>query len=136
MSGSCSLPLSELAGVSAHRRGLFERVEWILADWDAARAKLADTEAWMVAVLDKLGVTGLVTSIEGLSPVGAAAILAETGDLRRFTSARAVVKHAGLAPRERMSATFTGRPGLTVAACRHLGVACRTTGCTPPGTGT
>ena len=38
-----------------------------------------------------------------LSPVGAAAILAETGDLRRFTTARAVVKHAGLAPREKLS---------------------------------
>jgi transposase len=28
------------------------------------------------------------------------AILAQTGDPRRFTSARALVKHAGLAPRE------------------------------------
>ena len=64
----------------------------------------------------------------GLSAVGAAAILAETGDLNRFTSARAVVKHAGLAPRERMSGTFTGRarltgagrPGLRVAAWRAV----------------
>jgi transposase len=35
-----------------------------------------------------------------MSVVGAAAILAETGDPRRFTTARAVIKHAGLAPRE------------------------------------
>jgi transposase len=34
----------------------------------------------MTAVLDELGQTALVTSITGLSPVGAAAILAETGD--------------------------------------------------------
>jgi transposase len=34
----------------------------------------------MVAVLDDLGLTGLVTSIAGLTPVGAAAILAETGN--------------------------------------------------------
>lgn len=82
----------------------------------------------MTAVLDQLQLTELVTSIEGLSPVGAAAILAETGDLHRFTSARAVVKHAGLAPRERMSGTFTGRarltgagrPGLRVAAWRAV----------------
>ncbi len=64
----------------------------------APQAKLADTETRMTAVLDELGLTTLVTSIPGLSPVGAAAILAQTGDLRRFTSARAVVKHAGLAP--------------------------------------
>jgi transposase len=52
----------------------------------------------MAAGLDELGLAELVTSIDGLSPVGAAVILAETGDLHRFTSARAVVKHAGLAP--------------------------------------
>jgi len=66
----------------------------------------------MVAVL---GLTDLVCSIEGLSPVGAAAILAETGDLRRFTSARAVVKLAGLAPRERLSGTFAGKARLSGA---------------------
>jgi transposase len=82
----------------------------------------------MVAVLDQLKLTDLACSIDGLSSVGAAAILAETGDLHRFTSARAVVKHAGLAPRERMSGTFTGRarltgagrPGLRVAAWRAV----------------
>jgi transposase len=98
----------------------------------------------MVSVLDELELTELVTSIEGLSPVGAAAILAETGDLTRFTSARAVVKHAGLAPRERKSGTFTGRARVTGAG-RHCcapppggpcGAACRPTGCTPPATAT
>jgi transposase len=118
--------LADEAGVAAHRRGAFERIGWTLTDWDTARANLADTEARMTGVLDELGLTTLVTSIEGLSPVGAAAILAQTGDLHRFTSARAVVKHAGLAPRERMSGTFTGRarltgagrPGLRLAAWR------------------
>ena len=37
----------------------------------------------MVAVLDELGLTELACSIPGLSAVGAAAILAETGDLTR-----------------------------------------------------
>lgn len=120
--------LSDPAGVSAHRPGAFERLGWTLSDWDQARAKQAATEARMVAVLDELQLTALASSIDGLSPVGAAAILAETGDLHRFTSARAVVKHAGLAPRERMSGTFTGRarltgagrPGLRVAAWRAV----------------
>ena len=40
----------------------------------------------MTGVLDELGLTGLVTSIDGLSAVGAAVILAETGDLTRFSS--------------------------------------------------
>ena len=107
----------------AHRPAVFERLEWTLADWDDARAKLADVEARMAAVLDELGLTALVTSIDGLSPVGAAAILAQTGDLTRFTSARAVVKHAGLAPRERKSGTFTGRARVTGAGRPQLRVA-------------
>jgi len=112
--------LADPAGVIAHRLGAFERIGWLIEDWDTARAKLADTEARMVAVLDDLQLTELACSIVGLSPVGAAAILAETGDLRRFTSSRAVVKHAGLAPRQRMSGTFTGRARLTGAGRPHL----------------
>jgi transposase len=112
--------LDDPAGVLAHRPGAFERISWIIEDWDTARTKLVDTEARMVAVLDDLQLTKLACSIEGLSPVGAAAILAETGDLHRFTSSRAVVKHAGLAPRERKSGAFTGRAHLTGAGRPHL----------------
>jgi len=43
----------------------------------------------VLIVLDALELTGLVTSITGLSAVGAAAILAQTGDPRRFATARA-----------------------------------------------
>ena len=82
----------------------------------------------MTAVLDELELTELVTSITGISPVGAAAILAQTGDPRRFTTARALVKHAGLAPRQKLSGTFVGRtkltgqgrPGLRLAAWRAV----------------
>jgi transposase len=118
--------LDDTAGVLPHRPGAFERIAWVLEDWEDATTKLAAIEDRMVAVLDALDLTELACTIEGLSPVGAAAILAETGDLNRFTSARAVVKHAGLAPRERTSGTFTGRarlsgagrPGLRAAAWR------------------
>jgi transposase len=112
--------MTDPAGVIEHRLGAFERIGWIIEDWDTARTKLAETETRMVAVLDDLELTELACSIKGLSPVGAAAILAETGDLRRFTSSRAVVKHAGLAPRQRMSGTFTGRAHLTGAGRPHL----------------
>jgi transposase len=94
----------------------------------------------MIGVLDELELTGLVTSITGISAVGAAAILAQTGDPRRFTTARALVKHAGLAPREKLSGTFTGRtkltgqgrPGLRLAAWRAVwGASARTPSMAP-----
>ena len=84
---------------------------------------LADTEQRMTGVLDELELTELVTSIPGLSAVGAAAILAETGNPARFATARALVKHAGLAPRENTSGKFTGRTKLTGQGRPRLRVA-------------
>jgi transposase len=118
--------LTDPAGVLEHRKGALERVQLLVSDWAEDQRRLTDTETRMVAVLDELHLTELVTSIHGVSPVGAAAILAETGDPKRFASARAVVKHAGLAPREKLSGTYVGRtkltgqgrPGLRLAAWR------------------
>jgi transposase len=105
--------LADPAGVLAHRRGGLERVQLLLADWAEDQRRPVDTETRMLAVLDELHPTELVSSIDGVSPVGAAAILAETGDPKRFVSARALVKHAGLAPREKLSGTYVGRTKLT-----------------------
>jgi len=105
--------LSDHAGVTAHRLGALERVSLLLADWLETHRRLDDTEQRMTTILDQLRLTELVTSITGLSAIGAAAILAETGDLHRFATARALVKHAGLAPREKLSGTFVGRTKLT-----------------------
>jgi transposase len=118
--------LADPTGVTAHRHGALERAGWVLTDWEADQHRLTQTEQRMVQVLDDLGLTVLATSIDGISAVGAAAILAETGDPRRFPTARALVKHAGLAPRQRQSGTYTGqtrltgkgRPRLRVAAWR------------------
>jgi transposase len=120
--------LADPAGVVAHRPGALERVQLLLEDWQITTDRLAGTEQRMTAVLDELGLTALVTSVTGLSAVGAAAILAETGDPRRFATGRAVVKHAGLAPREKLSGAFAGRtrltgqgrPGLRLAAWRAV----------------
>jgi hypothetical protein len=120
--------LTDPAGVIAQRPGALERVGLVLADWRAAQTRLSDAQSRMVGVLDAMGLTGLVTSIPGLSAVGAAVILAETGDPARFATARSVVKHAGLNPVENTSATFRGatrlshrgRPGLRVAAWRAV----------------
>ncbi len=116
------------AGVMTLRRGALERVTLLLADWRDTQARLADTEQRMVAVQDELGLTGLATSITGLSAVGAAAILAETGDPARFATSRALVKHSGLAPRQKNSGNSTGRtrtsgqgrPALRLAAWRAV----------------
>jgi transposase len=120
--------LTDSCGVTDQRPGALERVGLVLADWQATHERLSDVEARMVGVLDAMGLTALVTSIPGVSAVGAAAILAETGDPARFASARSVVKHAGLNPVENTSATFRGttrishrgRPGLRLAVWRAV----------------
>jgi transposase len=118
----------DTTGVAVHRHGALERVADALVDWQRLRGQRDDVEAKMVGILDDLDLTDLATSIPGVSAVGAAAILAETGDPARFDSARALVKHAGLAPRDNESGTFKGtsrisgrgRPGLRLAAWRAV----------------
>jgi len=120
--------LRDPAGVMVHRPGALERAHLALGDWRDTCARLAGAEARMVAVLDDLGLTALVTTIAGLTPVGAAAILAETGDPARFASPRSLVKHAGLCPRDnasgehqgKTSISGRGRPGLRLAAWRAV----------------
>jgi transposase len=120
--------LADPGGVAVHRPGALERAHFALGDWRDARARLADVEARMVAVLDDLGLTRLVTTIAGLTAAGAALILAETGDPARFATPRSLVKHAGLCPRDNASGGYQGktsisgrgRPALRVAAWRAV----------------
>jgi len=115
-------------GVDRERPAAVERAAFALSDWSRALDCLEDVEARMLAVLDALGLTELVTTIDGLSAVGAAAILAEAGDPARFDCARTWVKHAGLCPRANESGTFAGstkvsgrgRPALRTAAWRAV----------------
>jgi transposase len=62
--------------------------------------------------------TELATSIAGSHR---SAILAETGDPHRFASGRSPVKHAGLAPPEKLSGSFVGRTKLTGPTRTRLG---------------
>jgi transposase len=119
---------ADSSGVIAHRPGALERAGLAMSDWHDTLERLAAVEVRMVAVLDDLGLTELVTSIAGLTAVGAAAILAETGDPARFATPRSLVKHAGLCPRDNASGGYQGktsisgrgRPGLRVAAWRAV----------------
>jgi transposase len=115
-------------GVATHRRGALERASLVLDDWHDRLARMAEVQTRMTGLLDELGLGNLVTSIQGLSVVGAAAILAETGDPARYDSGRCLVKHAGLAPRDNTSGRFAGttqisgrgRPLLRAAAWRAV----------------
>jgi len=121
-------PARAAVGVTGQRRGALERVGFALADLHRLTAALADVEDRMLAVLDELGLRRLAETIPGVSAVGVAAILAEAGDLTRYGSARALVKHAGLCPRANESGAYTGqtrisgrgRPLLRVAAWRAV----------------
>jgi hypothetical protein len=121
-------PAQAGAGVAGQRGGALERTGYALADLAARRAEIAEVETRMRGVHDQLDLTELVTTIPGLSATGAATILAETGDPTRFSSARALVKHAGLCPRDNSSGTYQGktaisgrgRPELRLAAWRAV----------------
>jgi transposase len=111
--------------VRAQRPGMFRRIADELGDLARTREQLRRTEDDMIAVLAGLGLTRL-GDIPGLSCTGAAAILAETGDLARYDTSRSVVKHAGLSPADNASGAFEGhshitrrgRPALRLAAWR------------------
>jgi transposase len=115
-------------GIAAEREAIIERAGFACQDWMSALAAQADIEARMVAVLGELGLTALVTTIPGLSAVGAAVILAQTGDPARYDSPRTWVKHGGLAPqanesgkyRGRTRSSGRGRPELRTAAWRAM----------------
>jgi transposase len=128
ISGRIFAALTDAEGVViSSRRGLLRRCAGELDDLQRVRAQLRAVEAEMVAVLAELGLTRL-GDIPGLTAAGAAAILAETGDPRRYDSSSSLVKHAGLSPSDNTSGAFCGqarisrrgRPGLRLTAWRAV----------------
>lgn len=115
-------------GLACERRAACERAAFVLGDWERALAELAIVEARMICTLDALALRELCQSIDGLSAVGAAAILAETGDPARFGGPRSWPKHAGICPRANESGTYRGqtkasgrgRPALRTAVWRAI----------------
>jgi transposase len=99
--------LADTDGVVASCRGLLRRVADELGDLARTRAQLRAVEADMACVLDEPGLSRL-GDIPGLTAVGAAAILAETGGPRRYDSSSSLVKHAGLAPADNASGALSG----------------------------
>jgi transposase len=107
------------------RRGLLRRVHDELGDLQRYRAQQRVVERDMAAVLGDLGLARL-GGIPGLTLTGAAVILAEAGDPRRYETSSSLVKHAGLSPADNASGAFEGasrisrrgRPALRTAAWR------------------
>ena len=109
------------------RRAALRRARGALADLKYARSRREQAEADMIALLGELGIDAdRICRIPGLSAATLAAILAETGDLRRYESSSSVVKHAGMSPARNESGSFRGqakisrrgRPALRLAAWR------------------
>ena len=105
--------LTETEGVVVScRRGLLRRCADELGDLQRTRAQLRAVEADMVAVLAGPGLSRLA-DIPGLTAVGATAILAETGDPRRYDSSSSLARHAGLSPSGNSSGAFYGEPRIS-----------------------
>jgi len=120
--------LTDTEGVVApSRRGLLRRCADELGDLQRTRAQLRQVEADMAGALEELGLSRLA-GIPGLTAVGAAAILAETGDPRRYDTSSSLVKHSGMSPSDNASGAFCGqarisrrgRPGLRLAVWRAV----------------
>ena len=113
--------------VPVMRRALFRRVRDELGDLQRFRRQLRQAEADMCALLTGLGLARL-GDIPGLTLTGAAAILAEAGDPRRYETSSSLVKHAGLSPSDNASGASEGasrisrrgRPSLRLAAWRAV----------------
>jgi transposase len=113
--------------VPVMRRALFRRIRDELGDLQRTRRQLAEAEADMGAELRGLGLARL-GDIPGLTVTGAAAILGEAGDPRRYETSSSMVKHAGLSPSDNASGAFEGtsrisrrgRPSLRLAAWRAV----------------
>jgi transposase len=120
--------LPDRTGVLIQRPGALERALAALRDWKTVRDEQAAVDTAMLDLLDRFGVLEVAGSIRGVSAIPVAAILAETGDPTRFATARALVKHAGLAPVDNASGNRTGgarisrrgRPALRLAAWRAV----------------
>ncbi len=119
--------LADDRGVARMRRAALRRARGALANLKYARARREQAEADMIALLGELGIDAdRICQIPGLSAATLAAIVAETGDLRRYESSASVARHAGMSPARNQSGSFRGqakisrrgRPGLRLAAWR------------------
>ncbi len=80
-----------------------------LLSLDTVEANIAEVEAAQAAALKEISYTKHLLTIPEVSTVTLATVLGETGDLRRFQSANALIKLAGLNLYSLSSGKFFGR---------------------------
>jgi len=105
---------------SWHSVGLHEgldaaklEMKQLLAALIQVEQNLADVERAQEATLLRVPYAKLLLSVPGLGPVSVAMILGETGDLRSFPSAEAVIKLAGYNLYRLASGSFKGKTRIT-----------------------
>jgi transposase len=131
-------------GVQAQRAGALERSALVLADFKQALAALTEVEGRMAKVLAELGLAELVTSIRGVSVVGAAAIRPRPATRPASTTPRRWSSTPACAPATTPRAPLPARPPSRVGVGRccgwppggRCGARCRTTRYSPPATPT
>ncbi len=102
--------------VSSHSVGLHEgldaarlEMKQLLAALERVEHDLADVERAQETTLLQVPYAKLLLSVPGLGPVSVATILGETGDLRSYPSAEAVIKLAGYNLYQIASGSFKGK---------------------------
>jgi len=83
-------------GVSEGQPALVMALRDTLTALDALDQRIGQLEARMAESLGQVDESQYLLSVDGVGPVSAAVILGETGGLRRYVSAEAILKLAGL----------------------------------------
>jgi transposase len=86
------------------------------------RARLAELEAAIAAVIEDDNESQRLQEIPGIGPQNAATIRAELGDVSRFSRVEQVIAYAGLEPRTHDSGRYAGQKRLSKrgpGALRH-----------------
>lgn len=96
------------------------QLECLLDLLNLLQRQIDQVEEQLVATFSALPVAALLLTIPGLSPVMAAVLVAELGDLRRFRHPKQLQKMAGLALRESSSGSHQGLKRINKRGRRRL----------------
>jgi len=93
-----------LAELARGQRGWDRHVlQQKLGELEAVMLRIAELEATLERVARRWATARRIDAIRGIGPIGAVAIAARIGDVRRFGSAEQLIGYAGLAPAVRQS---------------------------------
>lgn len=101
-----------------------EELTVVLQSWVSQLISLSESISFLdqqLRVMDRGGLAEVLQrNLESVGPVTAAVLVHELGDVRRFTSSRAVAAYAGLVPRVSQSADTSHHGRLTKRGNREL----------------